>query len=166
MLRRLIRLMELMAGLLLSVLAALTCGTVTARYFFNSSIPDAFDFGRLMLSVAVLWGIGAAVYFGGHIQVDLLYASRGSRTRAIMDVFATAVVVGFLILLAYTCFNRAYDVLLSEESTSDLRILVGPFYLVGWLGLLVGVLLGAARLVTLLRGRDIEETAATERADG
>ena len=49
------------------------CGIVAAdifisvllRYFFAIQIPDAYDFGRLLLGILIFWGIAATSYRGG-----------------------------------------------------------------------------------------------------
>ena len=35
------------------------------RKFFGTSIPDSYDFGRLLLGVLIFWGIAATSYRGG-----------------------------------------------------------------------------------------------------
>ena len=40
-----------------------------------TSIPDAYDFGPLLLGILIFWGIAATSYRGTHITVDLLWAN-------------------------------------------------------------------------------------------
>ena len=46
------------------------------RNFFSVSIPDSYDFGRLLLGILIFWGIAATSYRGTHITVDLVWAVR------------------------------------------------------------------------------------------
>ena len=52
--------------------------SVLLRYLFTCSIPDAYDFGRLLLGILIFWGIAATSYRGGHITVDLVWANVGA----------------------------------------------------------------------------------------
>ena len=68
---------EFIAALFVGIVAADVFISVLLRYFFNVSIPDSYDFGRLLLGILIFWGIGATCYRGTHITVDLLYANVG-----------------------------------------------------------------------------------------
>ena len=70
---------ELIAAFFVGVVAADMFISVLLRYFFNISIPDSYDFGRLLLGVLIFWGIAATSYRGTHITVDLLYANVGPK---------------------------------------------------------------------------------------
>ena len=37
---------------------------VLLRYFFTVSIPDSYDFGKLLLGILIFWGIAATSYRG------------------------------------------------------------------------------------------------------
>ena len=68
---------ELIAAFFVGLVAADTFISVLLRYFFSVSIPDSYDFGRLLLGILIFWGIAATSYRGTHITVDLLYANVG-----------------------------------------------------------------------------------------
>ncbi len=84
---------ELVAAGFVGIVAADIFISVMLRYFFSVQIPDAYDFGRLLLGILIFWGIAATSYRGTHITVDLLYASVGPRLQRFIDVFATLVLV-------------------------------------------------------------------------
>jgi len=84
---------EFLAALFVGIVAADVFVSVLLRYFFGVSIPDSYDFGRLLLGVLIFWGIGATSYRGTHITVDLLYANVGARYQRAIDVFATLVLL-------------------------------------------------------------------------
>ena len=67
------------------------------RYFFGFTIPDAYDFGQLLLGILIFWGIAATSYRGTHITVDLVWANVGPNWQRAIDVFATLVLL-FVVL--------------------------------------------------------------------
>ena len=50
---------ELIAAFFVGIVAADIFISVMLRYFFSYQIPDAYDFGRLLLGILVFWGIAA-----------------------------------------------------------------------------------------------------------
>src|SRR5215510_1201234 len=66
---RFIDAIELIAAFFVGLVAADTFISVMLRFFFNVSIPDSYDFGRLLLGILIFWGIAACSYRGGHITV-------------------------------------------------------------------------------------------------
>ena len=51
------------------------------RAFFSMAIPDWFDLSRLMLGIAIFWGIATTSYRDEHIQVDFLWEWVGPRGK-------------------------------------------------------------------------------------
>ena len=51
--------------------------SVGLRYALGWSIPDSYDFGRMLLGILIFWGIAATSYRGSHITVDLLWSALG-----------------------------------------------------------------------------------------
>src|SRR5436309_15907920 len=90
---------EFLAALFVGVVAADVFISILLRYFFGFSIPDSYDFGRLLLGILIFWGIGATSYRGTHITVDLLWANVGPALQRAIDVFAT------LVLLFVVCVH-------------------------------------------------------------
>ena len=98
------------------------------RYFFNVSIPDSYDFGRLLLGILIFWGIGATSYRGTHITVDLLWANVGPRWQRAIDVFATLVLLFVVAVQTWTLYDkvestRADHVLDLRSAAADLAVL-------------------------------------------
>jgi TRAP-type C4-dicarboxylate transport system permease small subunit len=65
---------EWIAALFIGIVAVDVFITVLLRYFFSIAIPDAYDFGQLLLGILIFWGIAATSYRGTHITVDLVWA--------------------------------------------------------------------------------------------
>ena len=79
---RFIDAIELIAAFFVGLVAADVFISVLLRYFFSVSIPDSYDFGRLLLGILIFWGIAATSYRGTHITVDLLWANVGPKLAA------------------------------------------------------------------------------------
>ncbi|WP_164045324.1 TRAP transporter small permease, partial [Serratia marcescens] len=75
---------------------------VMLRYFLAIQIPDAYDFGRMLLGILIFWGIAATSYRGTHITVDLLWSSASPRWQRAIDVFATLVLLFVVSVQTYT----------------------------------------------------------------
>ncbi|HEY2528723.1 MAG TPA: TRAP transporter small permease [Xanthobacteraceae bacterium] len=147
---RFINAIELIAAIFVGIVAADIFVSVMLRYFFSLQIPDSYDFGRLLLGILVFWGIAATSYRGTHITVDLVYANAGRRTKRVIDVFATLVLLFVVTVQTYTLFDKVLGTRADNVLTYDLRLPVWPFYLVAWLGDVSAVLLIAVRTYRLI----------------
>ncbi len=124
--------------------------TVVLRNLFNYSIPDAFDFGRLLLGILIFWGIAATSYRGTHITVDLVWANVTPRYQRYIDVFATLVLLFVVMVQTYTLFDKVRGTFYDHVLTFDLRLPVWPFFAVAWEGDVSAVLLIAVRTYRLI----------------
>src|SRR4029078_1472760 len=113
---------ELVAAGFIGIVAADIFISVMLRYFSSVQIPDAYDFGRLLLGILIFWGIAATSYRGTHITVDLLYANIGVRWQRVMDVFATLVLLFVVAVQTYTLFDKVITTRADNVQTFDLRI--------------------------------------------
>src|ERR1700730_16992403 len=125
---------EPMAVGFLGLVAADVFTSVMLRYFFSVQIPDAYDFGRLLLGILIFWGIAATSYRGTHITVDLLYANVGPRLQRCIDGFATLVLLIVVAVQTYTLFGKVVGTRADHVLTYDLRLPVWPFFFVAWIG--------------------------------
>ena len=102
---RFIDTIEWIAAVFVGIVALDVFVSIMLRYFFSIQIPDAYDFGQLLLGILIFWGIAATSYRGTHITVDLLYANVSPRWQRIMDVFATLVLLFVVAVQTYTLFD-------------------------------------------------------------
>ena len=109
------------------------------------SIPDAYDFGRMLLGILIFWGIAATSYRGGHITVDLVWANVGPRWQRAIDVFATLVLLFVVTVQTYTLFDKVRGTYNDHVLTYDLRLPTWPFFAVAWAGDVSAVMLIAIR---------------------
>jgi TRAP-type C4-dicarboxylate transport system permease small subunit len=141
---------EWLAALFIGIVAADVFISVMLRYFFGFTIPDAYDFGQLLLGILIFWGIAATSYRGTHITVDLIWANVGPAWQRAIDVFATLVLLFVVSVQTYTLYDKVVSTYSSNLLTFDLRLPVWPFYFVAWLGDVAAVLLIAVRTYRLI----------------
>jgi TRAP-type transport system small permease protein len=141
---------ELIAAVFVGLVAADIFLSVLLRYFFSVSIPDGYDFGRLLLGILIFWGIAATSYRGAHITVDLGWELAGRRGRRVIDVFATLVLLFVVSVQTIMLFDKVLATRAQNLLTYDLRLPAWPFYLVAWLGDVSAVILIAIRAYRLV----------------
>ncbi len=149
---------ELIAAIFVGLVAANTFIAVMLRYFFNAQIPDAYDFGRLLLGILIFWGIAATSYRGGHITVDLLWSAVGPRAKRAIDVFATLVLLFVVTVQTIMLFDKVAQTRADNVLTYDLHLPTWPFFAVAWAGDVSACLLIAIRTYRLIfHPEDIED---------
>jgi TRAP-type C4-dicarboxylate transport system permease small subunit len=141
---------EMVAAVFVGIVAADIFISVLLRYFFSVSIPDGYDFGRLLLGILIFWGIAATSYRGTHITVDLVWANVGPRRQRMIDVFATLVLLFVVTMQTYTLFDKVRTTLADNVRTFDLNLPNWPFFAVAWAGDVSAVLLIAIRTYRLV----------------
>ena len=104
--------------------------SVLLRYFFNYSIPDGYDFGRLFLGILIFWGIAATSYRGAHITVDLVWEIASKRGKRVIDVFATLVLLFIVTVQTVMLFDKVTADACAERADlrhapADLAVLPG-----------------------------------------
>jgi len=147
---RIIDAIEMTAAVFVGIVAADVFISVLLRYFFGVSVPDSYDFGRLLLAILIFWGIGATSYRGTHITVDLLWANVGPRAQRAIDIFATLVLLFVVTIHSWTLFDKVMSTRADNILTFDLRLPNWPFFALAWLGDVSAVLLIAVRTYRLI----------------
>jgi TRAP-type C4-dicarboxylate transport system permease small subunit len=153
---------ELLAAAFIAIVALDIFVSVLLRYFFNVSIPDSYDFGKLLLGILIFWGIAATSYRGAHITVDLVWAAAGPRSKRAIDVFATLVLLFVVSVQTAMLFDKVRLTRADNVLTFDLRLPTWPFALVAWLGDVSAVLLIAVRTWRLIFRPDSLQSDAIE----
>jgi len=141
---------ELIAAIFVGLVAADIFVSVLLRHFFVTSIPDSYDFGRLLLGILIFWGIAATSYRGTHITVDLLWVNVGPQWQRFIDVFATLVLLFVVSVQTYTLFDKVRGTYNDNVLTFELHLPTWPFFAVAWAGDVSAVLLIAIRTYRLI----------------
>jgi TRAP-type transport system small permease protein len=153
MLDRLVSAIEKTGGLFLLAVAVMTFVMVILRKFFDTSIPDWFDFSRLLQGIAILWGIAAACYRGGHILVDLVWDFSTEKNKRRIDLFADTCMLVSMTVFAVFALQAALEMREKNLLTNDLRLPQYPFYLLAALGVAAAAFMTIVRLRNLIRSR-------------
>ncbi|WP_322865576.1 TRAP transporter small permease [Aquicoccus sp. G2-2] len=162
---RAIQIIERIAGILLAIATLLVVVSAIGRYGFARPLPDAFDLSRLILGVAIAWGIASLGYHGTHIKVDLLAQALPELPRRAMNAFAWAVLLIFTALLAWKIGERTLAAFVGGDVTMDLRLPHWPFFLIIWIGIVAALFTTAIRIwLIIARGRDLDEFDAIDPA--
>jgi TRAP-type C4-dicarboxylate transport system permease small subunit len=146
-----VAIVEKIAGSFLLAIAILTFGSVFLRYVFATQIPDWFDFSKLLQGIAIFWGIACICFRNEHIMVDLLWEKSNDDRKRYIDLAATAVLLIFLLLMAWMLGAKVWQSVQSTQATSDLRIPIGPFHVVAWLGVVAAVITTMMRFMNVWR---------------
>jgi TRAP-type C4-dicarboxylate transport system permease small subunit len=141
---------EWVAAAFVGIVALNTFIAVFLRKFFAISIPDYYDFGRLLLGILIFWGIAATSYRGTHITVDLVWANAPPKYQRWIDIFATLVLLFVVTVQTYTLFDKVVTTYYDHVLTYDLRLPNWPFFAVAWIGDVSAVLLIAIRTWRLI----------------
>ena len=161
---RIIDTIEAIAAIFVGLVAADIFLSVLLRRFFSLQIPDSYDFGRMMLGILIFWGIAATSYRGGHITVDLVWASASPRWKRVIDVFATLVLLFVVTVQTYTLFDKVQATYNDNVLTYDLGLPTWPFFAVAWAGDVSAVVLIAIRTYRLIfHPEDLHEESTAER---
>lgn len=150
--KRLLSAVETTAAVFLLLIALLTAANVLMRDVFGLTVPDWFDGSRMLLGIAMFWGISLATYYGGHICVDAVWEMLGDANRRRMDILASLLTLAFLAPTAWMVWVKVLST--GTQATSDLRLPLVGFFAIAAAGAVVAALLAAVRTVQLLRGRD------------
>ncbi len=145
-----IDLIELSAAGFVGIVALNTFIAVFMRKFFALTIPDYYDFGRLLLGILIFWGIAATSYRGTHITVDLVWANAAPKYQRWIDVFATSVLLFVVTVQTITLFDKVCATYRDNILTYDLQLPTWPFFAVAWAGDASAVLLIAIRTYRLI----------------
>jgi TRAP-type C4-dicarboxylate transport system permease small subunit len=147
---RIIDTIEAIAAVFVGLVAADIFISVVLRRFFSLQIPDAYDFGSMLLGILIFWGIAATSYRGTHITVDLVWAQASPRWRRNIDIFATLVLLFVVTVQTYTLFDKVATTYRDHVLTFDLGLPTWPFFAIAWIGDVSAVLLIAIRTWRLI----------------
>ncbi len=149
-----LRAIEVIAGLALAVVALLIFVTVVLRYGFGVNLPDGFDFARYLQGIAILWGLSVATFHGSHISVDIMWEVASPPLRRVIDIIAGGVTAAFFCVFAWQLFDRLPSFIASNQVTSDMRIVVWPFYVTAIAGVAATAFVALVVLMRAVFNRD------------
>lgn len=158
--KRLLAATETVAAIFLLLIALLTAGNVTVRGLLSVQIPDWFDGTKILMAIALFWGIAVATYHAGHIAVDIVWEHLKAPGRRALDVLAGIITLAFLAPMAWMVFSKVLSS--GTQATSDLRIPLMWFTAIAACGAVAAAVLALARVIELVRGHDPHDDIAGE----
>jgi len=149
---------ERIAAVMLAGVTILVVASAVGRYLLAWPVPDAFDLSRLLLGVAIIWGLAGLGFSGAHIKVDMLALVLPTKARRMVNAFAWAVLALFTALLVWKMWGRLVNTYYGGETTMDLRLPHWPFLGAIWVGLVASLIATLWRLwLVVVHGRDLAE---------
>lgn len=150
-----------LVGIVLLVIAE-----IVSRSVFNSSILFAVEWATYMQAALILCGAGYTLRTGGHIRVSLSFELLPAKVTRAIDFVATAIALGISGVLAYAMADLAIDALIDQTMSawpSQTPLFIPQVVVaVGALAFFTELL---ARLLSLLAGIDVTETAVIPQAE-
>lgn len=147
---RFIDAIELAAASFLAAVTIITFVSVFLRYLFIWSIPDSYDFTRLLLGILIFWGMAVASYRGDHITVDLMWSAAPPWAKRGMDIFSALITLVGMATFTWMFAEKVINTRADNVLTFDLRQPVWIYYFIAWIGLASAVLLLVLRTVRLI----------------
>ena len=109
-----------LSAVLLLVLVANVFYNVLMRYLFNDVSIGMQELEWHLYSMIFLFGVAYALRADGHVRVDVLYERQTLRTRAVIDVLGTLLLLWpFCVLIAGYGIGFAYEAYEMGEKSGD-----------------------------------------------
>ncbi|GGI04090.1 TRAP transporter small permease [Egicoccus halophilus] len=138
------RALHYVSGALIVGLMLMIVGNVVGRWLFNRPIRGTVELTEIGMVAIVFLGFAYAQVREDHIRVDLVYEKLGRRGRVGLGLFAAAVSLVTVALMAWRLHDYVGILEASRRTTSALSI---PLYWVAWVGV-VGLVIYAVGVLT------------------
>lgn len=125
---RLFKFAALLGGIVLFAIMALVSVSVFFRYVLNQPILGDQELVEIGMSLVVMLAMPFTTWKGDHIRVDILDSRLGNFGRFLGDIFARAVGIFVLYLLARKATDKAFDAYEYEDVTNMIEIPVWIAY--------------------------------------
>ncbi len=135
--------------------------SVVMRYWFNISYIFLEEAITFVFTFTTFWGVGACLLENEHIVIDFFINRLGFRNRRILNIFNYALVLlvnATLIYYSLTWIRKTGRVV-----SNAMRIQYKYLYSAMPVGLAIGVLCAAIKIVLLLTEQDEAQRASVER---
>lgn len=112
--------MSTIAGILLFVVGGLTVADVASRNFRGQSILGVIEISTLLLVAIAFLGLAAAEINGKHVSVSLVEERLGRRTRLILSVIRSVLLLVLGVALVVGMFFVFEGAIQRGETTNDI----------------------------------------------
>jgi TRAP-type C4-dicarboxylate transport system permease small subunit len=118
--------LDLIAGVVLFALMALTCTDVVGRYFFGSPVRGGLELTEIMMTLLVFAGLPLVTMRREHVTVDIVPISSRRRIRRLHIALVDAVGAICLSVATWQLWARAGRAIEMGDVSSQLRMPIGP----------------------------------------
>ena len=114
-------------ALSLFLMMCLTIADVAGRYLFNKPILGAFELTEFMVLVLIFSFLAYAQSHKAHINVDLFTMFFPEKLRNIIELLNHVACLAIMILITWTGFKNAVEIMEAGESSPNLALPNYPF---------------------------------------
>ena len=121
---------------------------VVARYFFHSPTRWVAELNMYLLCGYILLGGGYTLLLGGHVKVDVFYASRSAKQKAIVDIVTSVLFFAFVgVLVWQSGVMTIGSIETGRHSSESMQWPLWPVQTVMIVGAFLMLLQGIAKLI-------------------
>lgn len=137
------------AGAVSVLLTALIAVSVISRRVFNAPLLITEEISGYMMVALVFLGLAYTMKTESHIRADILLSHVPLRARAVLEIIATLIALGFAALLAAGTWRLVAE--FYTQRTLSFRYLETPLWIPGSLLVIGAALLGLQLVAQLLK---------------
>lgn len=126
-LQRLSTYIAYIGALSLFLMMCLTIADVAGRYLFNSPILGAFELTEYMVLILIFSFLAYAQSHKAHINVDLFMMLFPESIKIYIEIFNHIACLAIMVLITWTGFEKAVEVMEAGEASPNLTIPSYPF---------------------------------------
>ena len=105
----------------------LTITDVAGRYLFNRPVLGAFELTEFLVLVLIFSFLAYAQANKAHINVDLFMMFFPEKLKTIIEIFNHIACLAIMILITWTGFEKAVEVMQAGEASPNLELPNYPF---------------------------------------
>ena len=105
----------------------LTITDVAGRYLFNRPVLGAFELTEFLVLVLIFSFLAYAQAHKAHINVDLFMMFLPEKFRKLIEIFNHIACLAIMILITWTGFEKAIEVMEAGEASPNLDLPNYPF---------------------------------------
>jgi len=147
--------LRIAAGLMLTIVAAVTLLQIVLRYFFNAPLVWSEELAKLLIVWTTFIGAAAVCWDGRHLNVDVFYLKLSPKLRNAVRLINAGISIAFLAILGWTSVK-----LVRLENVQDLSAIPIPAGVVR-----LAATVGAALMIAAILGRIFYVRPRTRRTD-
>jgi TRAP-type C4-dicarboxylate transport system permease small subunit len=125
---RLSTITQIIAGLALVFMLALTLSEVVLR-FFGKPILGSYELISFTGGIIIGLGIPYTTWMRGHVFVDSIISSFGKGSKDLIDIVTRCFGITLFVFLGWNFITMGIDLFRNHEVSTTLRL---PFYPIAW----------------------------------